>query len=756
MDKQQLLKALNVDENANADSLKQAYEAKLAEIDSKIEQAPTDALKQKFSQIKVDLAGAYASAMVETVQAASPLSQTQMADLPQVNASYTQYGEDGAPVQLALRVGETLAGRYEIKEQIGIGGMGAVYRAFDQNRQQDIAIKVLLPHLIKSDTARERFLNEARLSSELSHPNIVNVFDVQFDGDYAFITMELLKGQNLRTYLDNLKAVRQEVTVKEATDIVSALCDALEYAHKKTVHRDIKPENIWIAEDGTIKLMDFGIARVMSASHATKTGTAMGTAYYMAPEQLKGEGNIDGRADQYALGVLLYEMLVGEVPIGRALSLLKIRKDVPEFISNAVDRMISTKPNARFENVNGLFQNSSKIESKSRPKKRNKIKFFVASLCLLFLLFGGVLFFSSGYQYEMNGIKRTIRQAEKHFYTLNKSMQSHHFSSVSGGDSDELSRSRQVFHEWFDENITNSSDLERAKNKIGISVRSGNVQFSPVRDSMINYIFYLQAEKLYVELYQEADLVHEKHVVFSKNKEFEGDSKSYEKQGVYFPIMKYIKGGTHVIGDISGDKIYSTVGDFAISETEITNKQYDSCVQQGVCLKLSGKKQDENKPVTSVSFASAYKYTQWLSKISKRNFRLPHPSEWSYVALSGTEGPYHWGEFADCDHAAYKECLFTTPPPSKVRSYPANRFGVYEMNGNVKEYTSSCNNVDDCDYVFLSGGSWLSGADKIKFNSQEIWFASSRKNLRSEDGQKSRMSKGAKDVGFRVVEQLFY
>ena len=370
-----LFKTLGLDETADMDSLKKAYEEKIVEIDSKIEQAPTDALKQKFAQVKADLAGAYASAVLESVQAASPMSQTQMADLPQASASYTQFGEDGEVVQLALRIGDVLANRYQIKELIGAGGMGAVYRAFDQNRQQEIAIKVLLPHLVKSDKARERFLNEARLSSDLSHPNIVNVYDVQFDGDYAFITMELLEGQNLRAYLDNLKAVRQEIEVEEAVRIVSALCDALSYAHETTVHRDIKPENIWLTEDGKVKLMDFGIARVMSASHATKTGTAMGTAYYMAPEQLKGSGEIDARADQYSLGVLLYEMLAGEIPAGRVKSLFELRKDVSKKMSDSIDKALSSDRKDRYQSLRYFSKGiiGIKVGNRRKPLKKNPL-----------------------------------------------------------------------------------------------------------------------------------------------------------------------------------------------------------------------------------------------------------------------------------------------------------------------------------------------------------------------------------------------
>ncbi len=307
--------------------------------------------------------------------ASSPLSQTKLADLPQFGAGFAQ--ENQAALQ--FKAGDVLAGRFRIEECIGIGGMGAVYRAFDKNRDQSIAVKVLLPALLSSAAAKERFLDEARISSQLSHPNIVNVFDVQNDGDLYFITMELLEGQNLRQYLENLELTKQSMSVDEALAIARDVCEGLQHAHEYTVHRDIKPENIWITGEGKIKIMDFGIARVMNSSQMTKTGAAMGTAYYMAPEQLKGRTDIDGRADQYAVGVMLYEMISGHVPAGRVDSLNKINKDVSKHLSDVVDQMLSGNPDERFASIKEAQEEFLKKKSgfgfgNSKPKAKNNRK----------------------------------------------------------------------------------------------------------------------------------------------------------------------------------------------------------------------------------------------------------------------------------------------------------------------------------------------------------------------------------------------
>ncbi len=344
MNNEQFLKVLGLTVSALPSDIKVAFTSKLAELQEKINSVPTDALKQKFQTLVDDLNQANVQFTQATSKASSPLSQTKMADLPGM-------GEAAATTQ-KIEAGSTLSnGRYEIKEFIAQGGMGAVYRAQDNNTQQDVVIKIMLPALVASTSAKERFLTEAKLSQKLSHPNIVNVYDVQQDGELVFMSMELLEGQDLRSFIESHHASRQEIEVEETLEIVNSICDALSYAHKHTVHRDIKPENIFLTEDGEVKLMDFGIARVMSSSQHTQTGAAMGTAYYMAPEQIKGRGNVDGRADQYALGVLLYEMLSGEVPTGRIEPLAKTRKGIPAGLSKAVDVALSPKADDRFADM---------------------------------------------------------------------------------------------------------------------------------------------------------------------------------------------------------------------------------------------------------------------------------------------------------------------------------------------------------------------------------------------------------------------
>jgi serine/threonine protein kinase len=346
---------LGLKAEARGADVEKAFAAKKALVEQRLAIAPTPALREKYRAALEELVGARNMLVAEPVSPAPHLSKTQMVDLPGAQPLLTRHGAGGggdAATPNLIQPGQVIANRYEVHERIGMGGMGAVYRAFDRNRQEEIAIKVLLPHLLRNATARERFLAEAKISITLTHPNIVNVFDVQRDGDNDFLTMELLQGQTLRAVMQSRKAARQHFVVNEAVAIAEAIGGALEYAHKRTVHRDLKPENVWVCEDAgqsrQYKLMDFGIARVFSNSHMTQTATAMGSAYYMAPEQLHGAKDVDGRADQYALAVLMYELLSGEVPAGRIKPLRELDSEVPRSFSAAVEKALSARPSERY------------------------------------------------------------------------------------------------------------------------------------------------------------------------------------------------------------------------------------------------------------------------------------------------------------------------------------------------------------------------------------------------------------------------
>jgi len=380
---------LGVAEGANTAEIQEAYKSRSRTLKGMILAASTEEERAGHRRSIEELRAALEALLGPRTPSPSPgLSATKMADLPVMRPSATVSAttpEGGARVGLAP--GRTLAGRYEIRQSIGAGGMGEVYRAHDRMQERDIAVKALLPALLSDRQARERFLAEARISTELSHPNIVNVFDVHQEGSLHFLSMELLEGRTLREEIARRRERKRPFRVEEAVKMGEDLCGALAYAHRFTVHRDVKPENVFLCSDGTLKLMDFGIARLLKSSQLTMTGCAMGTAYYMAPEQLTGSREIDGRADQYAVAVVLYELLTGELPAGRAASVRELRKDCPRSLSLALDRALSPRREGRFENIEafGRALRRAPLLAGVRPGR------LVAALLLLVLVGGAAM-----------------------------------------------------------------------------------------------------------------------------------------------------------------------------------------------------------------------------------------------------------------------------------------------------------------------------------------------------------------------------
>ena len=252
------------------------------------------------------------------------------------------------PAELAIQLPQ-----FEILEILGRGGMGAVYKARQPTLDRLVAVKILPPHVAAAPGFAERFQREARALARLNHPNIIAIHDFgrtregQGAGLY-YLVMEYVDGASLRHLIES-----GELKPKEALGIVGQICEALQFAHDEgIVHRDIKPDNILIDKKGRVKIADFGIAKLMGEaredSRLTREGEAVGTPQYMAPEQLEGGHGVDHRADIYSLGVVFYEMLTGELPVGRfALPSRKVEVDVR--LDEVVLRALERQPERRYQ-----------------------------------------------------------------------------------------------------------------------------------------------------------------------------------------------------------------------------------------------------------------------------------------------------------------------------------------------------------------------------------------------------------------------
>lgn len=259
-----------------------------------------------------------------------------------------------------------LDNRYKVIEKIGVGGMADVYRGYDELLGRTVAIKILHTNFASDEGFVGRFKREAQNAGRLSHPNIVNMYDVGYDQGYHYIVMEYVEGQTLKEYIQE----RGKLSVDEAVKFAVAIAEGLEHAHAMgIVHCDIKPHNMLITKSGRLKVTDFGIARAMNSQNTMMyTNSVMGSAHYLSPEQASGKA-IDGSTDIYSLGVVLYEMLTGRVPyeadtpIAVALKHVKDKlipptrynPSIPPLLESVVMKALQKKPADRYRSVSEMI-----------------------------------------------------------------------------------------------------------------------------------------------------------------------------------------------------------------------------------------------------------------------------------------------------------------------------------------------------------------------------------------------------------------
>ncbi len=265
---------------------------------------------------------------------------------------------------------------YQIIDKIGEGGMGIVYKAKDLKLDRVVAIKFLPPHLAKSEENKRRFMQEAKAAAALSHPNIMNMYEIDEQDKSVFMVMEFVEGQTLKSYISKLKS-GSGIPFMKAAEWMSIIANGLKAAHDKNiVHRDIKSENIMIAPGDKLKIMDFGLAKLKGSTGLTKTGTSLGTLSYMSPEQAQGL-SADHRSDIWSLGVVFYEMLTGETLFKAeheaALLYLIVNEEppapslldrkIPHQIDSVVKKMLNKNPEKRYQNLDELITALSDIKN---------------------------------------------------------------------------------------------------------------------------------------------------------------------------------------------------------------------------------------------------------------------------------------------------------------------------------------------------------------------------------------------------------
>jgi serine/threonine protein kinase len=284
-----------------------------------------------------------------------------------------------APVR-ELTTGSTFAGRYQVIEELGHGGMGRVYKVQDTDIKEKVALKLLRPEITLDKEAVERFSNELKLARKISHRNVCRMFDLGRAEGTTFITMEFVPGEDLKSFIHRAK----QLSIGTAISIAKQVCEGLEEAHRLgIVHRDLKPGNIMIDKDGDAKIMDFGIARSLSGRGITGAGVLIGTPEYMSPEQVEGK-DIDQRSDLYSLGVILYEIVTGRLPFSGDTPLSvahkqkyeapedpkKLNPQVPDDLSRMILKCLEKDKEKRYQSAEELRSELTHLEAEIPTAER--------------------------------------------------------------------------------------------------------------------------------------------------------------------------------------------------------------------------------------------------------------------------------------------------------------------------------------------------------------------------------------------------
>jgi eukaryotic-like serine/threonine-protein kinase len=271
--------------------------------------------------------------------------------------------------------GAALGGRYEILQVLGEGGMGVVYKARDRELDRVIALKVIRPGLASNPDIVARFKQELLLARQVTHKNVIRIFDLSEAEGLKFITMEYVEGLNLKAFITQATKLPAE----DATQIIKQVCQALLEAHEEgVVHRDLKPQNIMVDSQGRVKVMDFGLARSAELSGLTQTGGILGTPDYMSPEQVKGE-EADARSDLFSLGIVFYELLTGRMPFqantpyatlwkrvnDRAVPPAKLDPSVSAQLSQIVAKCLEPDPESRYQSAAEILRD---LEAGTAPR----------------------------------------------------------------------------------------------------------------------------------------------------------------------------------------------------------------------------------------------------------------------------------------------------------------------------------------------------------------------------------------------------
>jgi len=635
-------------------------------------------------------------------------------------------------------IGKTIS-HYEILEEIGRGGMGEVYLAQDLDLERRVAIKFLPEDLTRDDENVERFKREARAAATLNHPNIITIYEIGVSDGEHFIVMEYVRGETLR---DKLKRDKQ-LSFADIIDIMEQLCQGLEKAHQAgIVHRDIKPENIFISEEGRIKILDFGLAKLRGSRKLTKDFSTLGTIKYISPEQARGE-ETSAQSDIWSTGIILYEMISGEAPFKGDYEQAVIygilnenpqplgeqRADAPPELIHIVDHSLQKDPEKRYQSISQLISDLNTVQLVKKPDNE-KIKrakspltnYLYWSLAIIAVLVTAIVFSLNSMDENLDQLTlKVIPPLEKGDYDIvydlfvNSGIEiadihnTELFDRVAGFisiDSNPQNARISLSRIRYKPNLNAENEIFLGETPIiNMALIAGeyHLHLSLSETESISSIIEVNPKDS-VRIFRSishADFSEEGMVLIEAGKTFDGES----VQSFYMDLNEVTNKDYFAFMSAGGYRLSHLWPDEMVIKKTV--------VQQNVALKSfvdqtgipaprhwSGGKYPagtENLPVTGITWYEANAYALWSEK------QLPDWQQWWRAAVGANERIYPWGN----DVSTISErANFGSVTVQPVGSFPLgiSPYGCYDMAGNVSEWVKDKNGVENP--ARTAGGSW--------------------------------------------------
>jgi serine/threonine-protein kinase len=521
-------------------------------------------------------------------------------------------------------IGHTIAGRYRLEAVLGQGGMSTVYLATDPNLQRKVAVKLIHQHLSSDPQFVRRFEQEAAAVAQLRHPNIIQVYDFNHEGELYYMILEYVSGDTLQARLKALNAIHGRLDPAESISIMTIICDAVAYAHQRgMIHRDLKPANVILSTNSQPILMDFGVAKMLDAAHHTATGTVVGTAKYMSPEQARG-AHPDERADIYSLGVMLYEMVTGQPPFDgeSAVSIMmkhvndplpdisKIERSAPDELIDVIEKSLAKSPNNRYQSATDMAEG-------------------------------------------LREVRRSFNET-----TIPTPKRSREATDPSG--------------------VKKAAAVKPAKRKSNAALWMMGIGVAVV------LLIFGVAVLFVLSRFVQTSLSPQQTQANAAN---ELAVAAFDEALPPSDQMVRIKGGVYTVGLDASDREHVPLqqvelNEYWLDQYEVTNAQYAAFLAKVAGQPVPGGWPDgnlppglENHPVEGITWDMAVAYCSWAQK------RLPTEAEWEVAARGSTGLLYPWGNKERAIDLPRTESY-------PVGSVAQNRspFGVFDMGGNVWEW----------------------------------------------------------------------